>query len=107
LTSSGALKGGDSFCKTATSRRENVLCGIYVAVVDRTAYSPTPARRAQLEAGFGTPLHEVPLDDVIHGGRREYSQQRQAELADDGINQHDCGTGEHHDEADPQRQLHP
>src|ERR1700731_3987648 len=42
LTSSRARKGGDSFCKAATSRRENVLCGIHVAVVHRSAVAASP-----------------------------------------------------------------
>lgn len=37
-----ALKGGDSFCKTAMSRREDVPCGIYVAVMDRFADAARP-----------------------------------------------------------------
>jgi hypothetical protein len=42
LTSSRAINGGDSFCKTATSRRENVLRGVDVPVVDRSASATRP-----------------------------------------------------------------
>ena len=37
-----ALKDGDSFCKTAMSRRENVLGSINVAVVCRSAIAASP-----------------------------------------------------------------
>ena len=37
-----ALKSGDSFCKTAKSRRENVFCRIGVAVVYCTAVAASP-----------------------------------------------------------------
>ena len=36
------LKDGDSFCKTAMSRRENVPCCIDVAVVFRPAIAARP-----------------------------------------------------------------
>jgi len=31
------MKGRDFFCKTATSRRENILRGVDITVVDRSA----------------------------------------------------------------------
>ena len=37
-----ALKDGDSFCKTAMSRRENVPGGVDVAVVYRAAFAANP-----------------------------------------------------------------
>lgn len=76
-----------------------------VAALTASARYTGRERKGAVQAG--TPLHEVPLDDVIRGGRREFSPQRQVELADDGLHQHECGRGEHHDEADPQRKLHP
>lgn len=37
-----ALKDGDSFCKTAKPRRENVLGGIGVTVVNRAVRRASP-----------------------------------------------------------------
>src|ERR1700683_4005044 len=48
LTSSRARnKRGDSFCKTATSRREDVLRGVDVAVVDRSAVAASPGSHSK------------------------------------------------------------
>ena len=58
-----ALKDGDSFCKTAMSRRENVLGSVHVAVVYRAAIAathsliPSPALPFGLLAGMA-PQHE-------------------------------------------------
>jgi len=38
----GRKKGGDSFCKTAKSRREDDLGGVDVSVMDRSACAASP-----------------------------------------------------------------
>lgn len=49
-----ALKGGDSFCKTAMSRRENVPRGVHVAVVDRSAFVARPPSYSKTGPTFRT-----------------------------------------------------
>jgi hypothetical protein len=89
------------------ARRLNDSDVVQLAGVKMGFFEPNQAADRAVRWQTGTPLHGVPLDDVICGGRREFSQQRQVELADDGLHQHECGRGEHHDEADPLRKLHP
>lgn len=49
-----ALKSGDSFCKTAKSRRENVPCRIHIAVVSRAALTAIPFPYSQTRSTFRT-----------------------------------------------------
>ena len=37
-----ALKGGDSYSQTAMPRRENVLCGVNVAIMSGSALTTSP-----------------------------------------------------------------
>ena len=46
-------KGEDSFCKTATSRREDELCGVHVAVMDRCALRADPLSYSKTCDTFG------------------------------------------------------
>lgn len=49
-----ALKKGDSFFKTVKSRRENVPCCVYVAVVHRPAFAASPCSYSQTCPTFRT-----------------------------------------------------
>jgi hypothetical protein len=50
------LKYGDSFYKTLMSERENVLCGVYGAVVQCTALLTSPFSYSQTCSTFRTAL---------------------------------------------------
>ena len=55
-----ALKDGDSFCKTAMSRRENVPCCIDVALVYRSAIAASPLSYSQTCSTFRTAGRDGP-----------------------------------------------
>ena len=48
------LNPGDSFFKTAKSRRENVPCSVHVAVVFRAAFAASPCSYSQTRSTFRT-----------------------------------------------------
>src|SRR6266478_8819892 len=49
--------GGDSFCKTATSRREDVLRGVDVTVMDRSALATNPSSYSKTCGTFRATAH--------------------------------------------------
>jgi hypothetical protein len=48
-----ALKDGDSFCKTAMSRREDIVSCIDVTIMDRFAHSALPSPYSKIFPAFG------------------------------------------------------
>ena len=63
-----ALKDGDSFCKTAMSRRENVPCCIDVALVYRSAIAASPLSYSQTCSTFRTAGRDGPAARTSLGG---------------------------------------
>ena len=63
-----ALKDGDSFCKTAMSRRENVPCCIHVPVVYRSAIAASPFSYSQTCSTFRTAGGNDPAARASLGG---------------------------------------
>jgi hypothetical protein len=53
LTASPTLKDGDSFCKTAMSRREDIVSCIDVNIMDRSAHSALPSPDSKIFPAFG------------------------------------------------------
>jgi hypothetical protein len=53
LTSSSPSKNEDSFCKTAMSRREDIVSCIDVTIMDRSAHSALPPSYSKTFAAFG------------------------------------------------------
>src|SRR5665213_2768316 len=47
------LKDGDSFCKTAMSRREDIVSCIDVTIMDRSAHSALPSSYSEIFPAFG------------------------------------------------------
>ena len=63
-----ALKDGDSFCKTAMSRRENVLGSVHVAVVYRAAIAANPFSYSKSCSTFRTAGRDGPAARASLGG---------------------------------------
>jgi hypothetical protein len=53
LTSSSPLRHEDSFCKTAMSRREDIVSCIDVTIMDRSAHSALPSPYSKIFPAFG------------------------------------------------------
>src|SRR6202171_6529101 len=53
LTSSSPSRGEDSFCKTAMSRREDIVSCIDVTIMDRSAHSALPSPYSKILPAFG------------------------------------------------------
>src|SRR5258708_35526470 len=53
LTSSSPSRAEDSFCKTAMSRREDIVSCIDVTIVDRSAHSALPSSYSKIFPAFG------------------------------------------------------
>src|SRR6195256_4818146 len=53
LTSSSPSRAEDSFCKTAMSRREDIMSCIDVTIMDRRAHSTLPSPHSKIFPAFG------------------------------------------------------
>src|ERR1700688_926873 len=53
LTSSSPSRAEDSFCKTAMSRREDIVSCIDVTIMDRSAHSALPSSYSKIFPAFG------------------------------------------------------
>src|SRR6202051_1233864 len=53
LTSSSPSRDEDSFCKTAMSRREDIVSCIDVTIMDRSAHSALPSPYSKIFPAFG------------------------------------------------------
>ena len=60
-----ALKDRDSYCKTAMSRRENVLGSIDVAVVFRATIAASPLSYSQTCSTFRTAGGDAPQHEQV------------------------------------------
>src|ERR1700733_15738469 len=53
LTSSSPSRAEDSFCKTAMSRREDIVSCVDVTIMDRSAHSALPSPYSKIFPAFG------------------------------------------------------
>src|SRR5258707_11338649 len=68
LTSSSPSRAEDSFCKTAMSRREDVVTCIDVTIMDRSVHSPLPSPYSEIFPAFGAGAAVTPAAGL--GGKR-------------------------------------
>jgi hypothetical protein len=68
LTSSSPSRAEDSFCKTAMSRREDIVSCIDVTMMDRSARSALPSPYSKIFPAFGAGAAVTRAADL--GGKR-------------------------------------
>src|SRR5882757_3627580 len=68
LTSSSPSRAEDSFCKTAMSRREDIVSCIDVTIMDRSAHRATPSPHSKIFPAFGAGAAVTYAADL--GGKR-------------------------------------
>jgi hypothetical protein len=71
LTSSSPSRDEDSFCKTAMSRREDIVSCIDVTIMDRFAHSALPSSYSKIFPAFGAGAAVTPAAGL--GARRRLS----------------------------------
>src|SRR6202035_2355803 len=81
LTSSSPSRAEDSFCKTAMSRREDIVSCIDVTIMDRAAHSALPSPYSKIFPAFGAGA--AVTHAAVSGGKRFI----------DFIKPHACVTG--------------